>query len=828
MTRRTSFGPRLWVLLGAAQLLLGAAVIVGPTAANPTPAAAAVPQATANTQPTTGTTGGLVPCPAGVPSTDTCAAMPCKAGQYCGTVVADPTQDLGPGQFVYLSFSGFAPDDNGVIVYYCSDPGGGSTLNAPGGAPPTCADQNTNSFSEARQFITTYPATSSAVLPPGTAGTAMQAAEVASPSNPLQAAKYEPAATTEPGFYCDGSVANACSIVITDAAITPGNSVTSIANSVEIPITFQPTTGGCPNGAVVPTESEFGTDLLMPTLARLSCQSNPATAVIPDETATDGLSAVTDLGAGSFAPDIAFTDDPEAADQQAKLKSGSFALIPVALTANVVGFYSQLFVPFPATFFPLQQMDLTPTMAAGLLTHYPGYPDAHSTDDSDPCSGPSLGTGGNCLSGPGPCFGQPTCSLYSQLNFVNGFNQFVTYTSVLRSDTAGATDQLFTWLCDAPKIPLDFGTHPTESTSGTQILEDGLSSGAPLSTCPAGVDQVPPYKGTAPFITVNDPNQQSLKAYQGVFNSGVSTGATSGFTDMNWGESRYYGMSVAALQNAAGSFVQPTAASLDAAVNDAQKNPDGSLTPVNSASDPAAYPMPSVIYAVVNTAPRNASQATADITLLTQLLDLTGGNNTSHLPQGFVPLPAPLLTAARADVTKDITPLATPASSGSSSSSGAAGPGSSSAQGGQGGTGGLGGSQSGLGAGLIDYSNLPLIGGLSPLGAAMLASVNALAAAAAAGHNHLRSLLGPNLPGYALVTGRGSQILSLTSGFGLAALLLGVLLMGWGVVVWRRRLATAAAGLAEAGAAGAEASEVEGATGSVEGVPPAPEEAGPP
>jgi hypothetical protein len=53
-------------------------------------------------------------------------------------------------------------------------------------------------------------------------------------------------------------------------------------------------------------------------------------------------------------------------------------------------------------------------------------------------------------------------------------------------------------------------------------------------------------------------------------------------------------------------------------------------------------------------------------------------------------------------------------------------------------------------------------------------------------------------------------------------------LMGWGVVVWRRRLATAAAGLAEAGAAGAEASEVEGGTGSVEGVPAAPEEASPP
>ncbi len=71
-----------------------------------------------------------------------------------------------------------------------------------------------------------------------------------------------------------------------------------------------------------------------------------------------------------------------------------------------------------------------------------------------------------CNSGPGPCFGNATCSLYSQLNFINGYNQFSSAQAVQRSDHSGTTDQLFNWLCNAPVVPLDFGTKPTESIVG--------------------------------------------------------------------------------------------------------------------------------------------------------------------------------------------------------------------------------------------------------------------------------------------------------------------------------------------------------------------------
>ena len=56
-------------------------------------------------------------------------------------------------------------------------------------------------------------------------------------------------------------------------------------------------------------------------------------------------------------------------------------------------------------------------------------------------------TSGACLGG-APCFGNSTpplatCSLFLQLNYINGFKQFGPFQSVQRSDNAGATDQLF-------------------------------------------------------------------------------------------------------------------------------------------------------------------------------------------------------------------------------------------------------------------------------------------------------------------------------------------------------------------------------------------------
>ncbi|MGP0030167.1 MAG: hypothetical protein ACLPVF_06640 [Acidimicrobiales bacterium] len=848
---RTTEPPRALVLVGAGLLLFGtivlgmlpAAAATGSTTttAPTTSTTAPVPGSTSTTTPATSTTttappstpagppaaspdketttttttttqphgppvtGGDVPCsdmPSGVPTAtgDTCAEMPCPTGIDCGVVVAGPTSGLGPGQYVYLNFYDFLPGDTGTTIYYCSDPGASTTLTS----IPTCGNTDTSSDAEAPQQVRIYPSSTSTLIPAGTSAASMQAAEVASPSTPIAGQQFNPTVPEPAGFYCDGTSANPCAIVVTDSTITPGDATSKSTNSVEIPVTFASNSTSCPNATVVSTESEFGIDLLMPEVARLSCANDPSAAVIPFETATDGLSAVTDLVSG--VQQVAFTDEPEEPDQQAELAKGHFALIPVALTANVVGFFAQL--NFEGNF-TLDQMDLSPTMAAGLLTNAANYSGAASTDDQDACSGPSEvpptkpgetvdNTSGPCLGpgsspfGIGPCFGDATCSLYDQLNFINGFNQFAQYQAVQRSDNAGATGQLFNWLCNAPVVPLDFGVDPTESSSGAQELEAGLSpaSGPPLTTCPAEVDQVPPINGAQRLITVNDPSQQALKANGAVFNSGTFTEASAAFTDMNWGESRYYGMNVAALQNAAGDFVTPSAASLDAAVNGATVNPDGSYNFQNLSSDPSAYPMPSMIYAVVPTTPMAPAAAASIQDLLNQLLSLTGGSNTSDLPAGFVPLPPAVYTAATADVTKDITSVqptstsptttTTTASTASTSSGGSTGSSSY--------------SDLGSDEGELSYGSIVSAAAFDNGTSAVIAAANP--GAASTGHHAVLPLLGPSLRGFALAASHGRALVPEALALGIAALLAGLFCMSAGIM--RRRRALAALATAEA------------------------------
>ena len=126
------------------------------------------------------------------------------------------------------------------------------------------------------------------------------------------------------------------------------------------------------------------------------------------------------------------------------------------------------------------------------------------------------------------------------------------------------------------------------------------------------------------------------------------------FASMNWSESLYYGLQIASLQNGGGAFVTPSATTLDAAVNDATTNADGSLALNYSSTDPNAYPMTSVIYAAVCGDAETTQTATNISNMLTQLLDVSGSSSTATLPEGFVPLTPGLTQTAESDITKDV------------------------------------------------------------------------------------------------------------------------------------------------------------------------------
>ena len=97
----------------------------------------------------------------------------------------------------------------------------------------------------------------------------------------------------------------------------------------------------------------------------------------------------------------------------------------------------------------------------------------------------------------------------------------------------------------------------------------------------------------------------------------------------------------AALKNAAGNYVTPTAASMAAAVKDMTVNPDGITRSMNyTAKDPAAYPLTMIIYAIVPTSGISKTKAKAIATFLDDIATTgqTQGTAPGELPSGYLPL----------------------------------------------------------------------------------------------------------------------------------------------------------------------------------------------
>jgi hypothetical protein len=576
------------------------------------------------------------PCPA----IDYCATLPGNATVSSGTVELGPATGLGANQWVYVNGYGFAPGSV-LHILYCSD---AKPLTV---GSPLCV---TNASATIAQGVYVTKALSN-----GEVEFSFQVAQASTVNAPLTG--------TEPGvtpvrsgtFLCD--TATPCSVDVTNLGNGSVSPLPTPKNTAVLPVSFAPATNGCGSSATsVTTESEFGIELILPIVSRDSCKTSRP--VLAFNAAFDGYQALAALNEGTA--EVAFTDDPEATDQQDLLKQGNFKLIPVALTANVIGFRGEALQN--SNFFPLNTLDLTPTMAAGMLTGiYTSPPDtdqvvcAAGTCPIPPCTARTKHTRK-----------PPHCSLYTLLDNQVGFSLPNLYNPYVRSDQSGSTGLLFSWLCHAPVVPVHvtvvsgkskYTATQTESTQAAKVLEYGLGSpDAPVKSCPT-TDQYPPLPVNANgrYEAYDDPDQQSIKMATFVPTSGASPRLA--VSSMNWAEARYYGLAISSIQNAGGKFVLPTPQSLDDAVALATKNADGTITPnytATTSTAAASYPMTSVLYAAVCGDARPTSQASAVSALLDQILDVTGGTDSTQLPQGFVPLTSTLLAQAQSDISSDV------------------------------------------------------------------------------------------------------------------------------------------------------------------------------
>ncbi|MGO9195952.1 MAG: hypothetical protein ACLQK4_02335 [Acidimicrobiales bacterium] len=568
---------------------------------------------------------GTVKCPAGTPTNSTCATIPahCPTGGDCPEIIAEPTSGLAETQAVYLTMENFFNSSDSIYVQYCQDT---KPLSV---KPPLCVKTAVAQLTEPQVILKPYPDT-------GSVSYAYQVLYLAKGSTPFSG--VVPGQKKFGTFLCDS--ADPCSIDVTDPFLGPHGSASALTpnpqNTAVIPVSFAAGQAGCPRAMFITTESEFGIDSLLGAAAAATCSgARPVGATNID---LDAPAAVNAFVQGGMP--ISLTDSPLAPDEQAALQTikGQYALVPVALSANVIGFQA---IAQGQQGYPDTSFKLTPNMAAGLITNF--YSTSYDSDVAK-CSWRST----------------HTCPLIEMTNPVPGFEAPVQYGSYVRGDSSTPTYAFFQWVCNAPAVPLEIDHHEvSEPYTVEKLLNyawtlNGLKA---LKSCPSTLDTFPGLQKDVPnFGTASDPEVEVSKLQGFVPLPQDSTeDPRAGFTDISWPDAHQYGLSVAALQNGAGKFVLPSTESLEAAASAMHPDAAGIYTYDYANKNPDAYPMPDVWYALVSTKPQPSQTAAQDKTLIDDLLDVSGGSKAGSLPTGYAPLPKEMYKAALADVTKDIT-----------------------------------------------------------------------------------------------------------------------------------------------------------------------------
>ncbi len=628
-------------------------------------------------------------------------ALPCTTGA-CPTVDVAPTSGLSDGEFVFLRATNFRAGSS-IRIALCT------TNSSP--SDPSCLLGNW----EAQQWGPIHnPVTVDAAH--------ANLTEVAYPvffdqsgegNSPLPSHDITNAQGAGPGFFCDNT-ADPCAIEITKEAGT-GNNVTNPpvtpSNTAIIPLTFAAQEAGCPSAApLIQTESSTSLEHFLPAAVDSTCSG--AAGVVALNTTNDNGSVVSDFNSGNT--NLAFIDNPGDLNQAGTLFGGRpFAYIPVAVSATVVSVLAGESIGNVAT--PLASYNLTPNMVAGLIsTDYSaaegsGILDPLTLFGEDyprlpfPCKELAL-----CV-GPDPQSELQNRLYFSAFNLLNpptvsGTGVYMPRQfGVFNSDVAnGASYQATDWLCHAPTVPFKSSFKLVGNSSPVSaVVHDTTTAGTTFTTPPVGSNIWPPKNdNSAPWIfpscqpystfpalasgiaTYGEAQLPSLQAkamrtyaFGGATVPSFTTDPAAAFGVMDSSEASFYGLYTSSLQNAAGNFVGPTVANLDAALANLTPCPTGTLScPVGTykvdykTPTANAYPMPEITYAMVPTTPLPPSTATTLKNLLTNLVTYSHSGGSIPLPNGYAPLPSTLYQAALADIAKYV--VSEPGSGSSTTSNG--------------------------------------------------------------------------------------------------------------------------------------------------------------
>jgi hypothetical protein len=643
--------------------------------------------------------------------------LPCPAGRTtnCPTVDVQPNTNLGDGQYVYLTATNFDPTGS-IRVAFCSATSSASDPTCLNGvwetqaltptAVPVTNDASTNNLTSLSYPVFYDPA--------GEGNSQIPAHDLTNKHG------------AEPSFNCDNA-ANPCQLVVTGEP-GQGNSAgngpdVTATNSAIIPLTFAGQSGGCPaTDPEVDVENAFSLQQFLPAAVEATCANKGG--VIARYTSNDDATVVKDFAAGNTT--VAFVDNASDASQLGSLLGKAYAYIPIALTGTTESFLAG--ESNQGQNFPINQYKLTPNMVAGLLTSLYQTPGGSLS----PPPKPKFELSDNLMAALGSATPPVTCtelagcpatkSKAKQAAFEQRYNAFDLLNPVPAGDigvqafgsfnsnvSSGSSYQATQWVCNAPNTPFDVQVAENGQADPVSVKVTDTNVGSTtLTTVPLGSTIWPPYPGaswifpqcqgystlpalsaTASNFGANQAPDLQAKAMRGwCYGGGVLPSPSSpqnpcaAFGLMDTSEARFLGLSTAAIENAAGNFVEPTTTSLEAAAASFTACPAadlscplGTYTYDSADKNPAAYPMANITYAIVPTSTLSNADGTAVKSLLTNLVEYS---HSSALPAGYAPLPDGIYKAALADITADVSvapaPPSTTTTTSPSGSGGSTGP----------------------------------------------------------------------------------------------------------------------------------------------------------
>jgi hypothetical protein len=459
----------------------------------------------------------------------------------------------------------------------------------------------------------------------------------------------------------DGNSADLATAVADFDPLSGSDAPCSWADSIIVPLKFAPTTSTCP--ASSPRLTVIGSPMLATAMNRWDtglCEGAHPIAVtdLGDVAESEAITQVLQEGLG----DVALTTLPSTVGTTSGTRTYTYA--PVAVSAAAIGYWADN----PTNGYPQTGMRLTPRLVAKVLTMSYNLGNIACQPGQNPRSthcDPKINRNNPYdifrdadFQALNPSVSEPaSASELSDTPIVLQGNSDMTY-ELTRWIAASPAAEAFLHGTAAPGGMTVNGyykdiTYPASAfatSDPTTYLADAY---APVASLPNVAKDLVQSTAAGYQYDPNCPPESTSCSQETAFGA-EQQGQRALFSVLDTGDTAGFDVPVAALRNGAGRYVEPTAASMAAALNSMVTSKNGITQQVDlSSNNPAAYPLTMVIYAMVPTG--GVPKAKAD--LIAQWLRYvagpgqTPGELPGQLPPGYLPLPTRLRSETLAAAT---------------------------------------------------------------------------------------------------------------------------------------------------------------------------------